>query len=63
MKDLELSKILNIPSTTIRDWKKTNTDNYRRLIYEILINMNEEELEQKVEAIKLLKGAFGRYKV
>lgn len=54
MKDTEISKILNIPLTTIRDWKKAN--NYRTLIYELIKNMDKEELEKRVEAIKLLKG-------
>lgn len=56
MKDTELSKLINIPITTIRDWKKTDNDNYRKLIYELLKGYNKEELEKRIDAIKLIKG-------
>lgn len=56
MKDTELIKILNIPSSTISDWKKTDEDNWRKIIYELLKSYPKEELEKRVEAIKLLKG-------
>ncbi len=54
MQDVELKDILNMPSSTISEWKKA--DNYRLIIYEILKNMPKEELQKKVEAIKTLKG-------
>ncbi len=56
MTDKELSSILNISIQTLATWKKTNTENYRKLIYEFLKSYSKEELEKKVEAIKLLKG-------
>ena len=56
MKDTELIKILNIPSSTISDWKKTDEDNWRKIIYELLKSYPKEELEKRIEAIKLLKG-------
>ena len=57
MKDTEISKIINIPITTLRDWKKTEEDNYRKIIYDLLKSFPQEELEKRIEAIKLLKGA------
>ncbi|MCT7911651.1 hypothetical protein N5912_07405 [Arcobacter lacus] len=56
MTDKELSSILNISIQTLATWKKTDTNNYRRLVYELIKNMDKEELEKRVEAIKLLKG-------
>jgi uncharacterized protein YjcR len=56
MKDTELNKILGISVQTLQDWKKRDPDNYRRLIYELLSSYSKEELEKRVEAIKLLKG-------
>lgn len=56
MKDTELNKILNIPTTTLSDWKKADVDNWRKIIYELLKSYTKEELEKRVEAIKLLKG-------
>jgi len=56
MKNIELKEMLNIPIATLSDWKKKDGDNWRRLVYELLINMDKEELKKKVEAIKLLKG-------
>lgn len=54
MQDKEIIEILGMPKGTIQDWKKAN--NYRTLIYELIKNMDKEELEKRVEAIKLLRG-------
>jgi len=54
MKDTELSKLIGIPIPTLQNWKKS--DNFRKLLYELLSTMDKEELEKRVEAIKLLKG-------
>jgi len=54
MQDKELKEILTIPSSTISEWKKAN--NYRVVIYELLKSIPKEDLEKRVEAIKLLKG-------
>ena len=51
MQDKELSKILGIPKTTISDWKKSN--NYRKLIYELLKSLNKDSLEERVEATQI----------
>lgn len=56
MKDTELTELLKIPSSTISDWKKHDMENYRRLVYELLKSYDKEELQKRVEAIKLLKG-------
>ncbi|NQY22852.1 MAG: hypothetical protein HRT41_02380 [Campylobacteraceae bacterium] len=56
MKDTELNRIINIPTTTLSDWKKKDTDNWRKITYELLQSYTKEELEKRVDAIKLLKG-------
>ena len=56
MKDTELNRIINIPTTTLSDWKKKDTDNWRKITYELLQSYTKEELEKRVVAIKLLKG-------
>ncbi|NQY20846.1 MAG: hypothetical protein HRT40_05995 [Campylobacteraceae bacterium] len=54
MQDKDIINIVGLPKGTIQDWKKAN--NYRTIIYELISNMDKEELIKKVEAIKLLKG-------
>ena len=54
MKDTDLTRILDIPSATLSDWKKDTSK--RKLLYEFLKSFSKEELEKRVEAIKLLKG-------
>jgi len=54
MQDIELAKYLNMPTSTLSEWKKS--DNYRIVVYELLKTMEKEELIKKVEAIKLLKN-------
>jgi len=54
MKKTELSKIINIPTSTLTDWEKTESK--RHLVYELLQSFTKEELEKRIEAIKLLKG-------
>ncbi len=36
IKDKDLSENLNIPSSTLQDWKKTEDDNWRKKIYNFL---------------------------
>lgn len=54
MKDTELSKLLEIPISTLSEWKKN--EHKRKILYELIKNMDKEELEERVKAIKLLKG-------
>ncbi len=54
MKDTELNQIIGIPIGTIQEWKKS--ESFRKLLYELLSTMSKEELQKRVEAIKLLKG-------
>jgi len=56
MTDKELSNILNMSVQTMSDWKKKDTDNYRKILYELIQSFTKEELEERVKAIKLLKG-------
>ena len=54
MKKTELSKIIDVPTSTLTDWE--NKESKRHLVYEIFQSFTKEELEKRVEAIKLLKG-------
>lgn len=54
MQDKEINQILGIPITTMQNWKKSG--DYKLVLYELLKSMDKEELQRKVEAIKLLKG-------
>ena len=54
IKDTEISRMLNIPVQTISDWKKK--DSNRKMLYDFLKSFTKEELEKRVEAIKLLRG-------
>lgn len=50
MKDTELSNITGIPLQTIKIWKKS--DNYRRDVYELLKELPEEFIKDKLKSIK-----------
>ena len=54
MKDTELHQIIGIPVQTLQDWKRS--DSFRKLLYELLSTMDKEDLQKRVEAVKLLKG-------
>ena len=47
LEDTDLYKILDIPISTIQDWKKSHS--YREKIYDILISMTKEEILQKIK--------------
>lgn len=49
MKDKELSEIIGIPGSTVKEWKKAK--NYRKFIYEFLKNIDKKELKKKFDAI------------
>ena len=51
MTDKELSNILNLSVQTMSDWKNKDTSNYRKIMYELVVNKLKEELEKRVEAI------------
>ncbi|MDD3770288.1 MAG: hypothetical protein PHV10_06750 [Sulfuricurvum sp.] len=50
MKDTDLSNITGIPLQTIKEWKKS--DNYRRDVYELLKELPEEFIKDKLKSIK-----------
>lgn len=45
MTQIEISKYLDIPLTTLNDWKKE--DNNRNKLYQLLINLDKNEVENK----------------
>lgn len=54
MKDTELSKILDLPISTLSEWKKDTSK--RKLLYDFLKSFEPEDIEKRLTAIKLLKG-------
>lgn len=52
--DNKLSILLEIPKTTISDWKKT--DNYRNRLYWFLKSMTEDEIKEYKEKSKEFKN-------
>ncbi len=47
MTNIEISKYLDIPLTTLNDWKKINSN--RNKLYELLINLDKEEVLNKLD--------------
>ena len=47
--DAELHRLIGLPVTTARDWKKRS--DYRKVIYEMLKNMTKEEIEKRLRRI------------
>ena len=46
MTQAQISKYLNIPFTTLNDWKKE--DSNRNKLYQLLINLDEKEVQSKL---------------
>lgn len=55
LKDIDISRLLNIPQSNLREWKKKENDNWRFKIYTILKNMSEEEIRLVLNRNKSLK--------
>lgn len=53
MKDTELNELLNIPISTLSEWKKE--DSNRRQLYEFLKSFSKEDIEKRLEAIRTLR--------
>ncbi len=47
--DAELYRLIGLPVTTARDWKKR--DDYRKVIYELIKNMSKEEIKRRLKKI------------
>lgn len=52
LSDSDITKLLKIPSATIRDWKKTPPDNWRNKLYHFLKSHSYSELELRVDMIQ-----------
>ncbi len=46
MTQLQISKYLDIPFTTLNDWKKENSNRHK--LYQLLINLDEKEMLNKL---------------
>ena len=51
--DVRIRDIVGIPVTTLQDWKKKDRSDYRRVLYDMLKNMSEEELKDRVSKEQL----------
>jgi hypothetical protein len=56
MNDKKICELFNIPQSTLNNWKSGKSGEGKKLLYEFLKSFSKEELEKRVEAIKLLKG-------
>lgn len=52
MRDLEISKLLNISNRTLSDWKQAPTDNWRAIVYNYFSLKAVEELQPEIDRIK-----------
>jgi len=51
--DMDLVRLLGLPNTTSRDWKKR--DDYRKKIYDLLKSFSYDELQERLEQIESVK--------
>lgn len=49
--DVKIKDIVGIPISTLQDWKQKERDDYRRVLYDMLKNMSEDELKDKVKEV------------
>ena len=49
--DVKIKDIVGIPISTLQDWKQKERDDYRRILYDMLKNMSEEELKEKTKEV------------
>lgn len=52
MRDLEISKLLNISNRTLSDWKQADHENWRAIVYNFFALKTVEELAPEIERIK-----------
>lgn len=50
--DSDITDMLGLPRTTIQDWKKTDSTNWRKKLYTFIKSHTYEELEQKLDTLK-----------
>lgn len=50
--DTDITNFLGVPNTTLRDWKKTESTNWRKKLYTFIKSHTYEELEQKLNSLK-----------
>jgi len=56
MNDKQICELFGISPSTLNNWKSEKSGDGKKLLYEFLKSFSKEELEKRVEAIKLLKG-------
>ena len=46
--DTDLTQLLGIPRSTLQDWKKYDSDNWRKRLYVFLKSHTKDEIQQKL---------------
>jgi len=52
--DTKITELLGVPNTTLRDWKKQSSDNWRYKLYNFLKSHTLDELQEKINAQTLV---------
>ena len=52
--DIAICRLLNIPQMTFQEWKKTEKDNWRNIVYNFFKNMSESEIKLILDRNKKL---------
>jgi len=51
LSDADLSRLMKIPLSTLNDWKRTPSDNWRNKLYYFLKSHSYSEIELRVKMI------------
>ena len=51
LSDTDITRLLGIPNTTLRDWKKLSSDNWRKKLYLFLKSHTYSELQLRCDMI------------
>jgi len=51
LSDTDITRLLGIPNTTLRDWKKLSSDNWRKKLYLFLKSHTYSELQLRRDMI------------
>ena len=58
--DSDITKILSVPSSTLKDWKKSDATNWRFKVYSFLKQQSKKDLEDFVINLVSSKNIFGQ---
>ena len=58
--DSDITKILSVPSSTLKDWKNSDATNWRFKVYNFLKQQSKEDLEVFTIALASNKNTSGQ---